>query len=80
MVSAIPLATEQAALLSHWPLYTRLYFLQSSRTRFRMGTSPSNEKQRLTIASAGNDIAALMPRYITIKRGFFICAGMKEIL
>ncbi|KAJ6011127.1 hypothetical protein N7451_002539 [Penicillium sp. IBT 35674x] len=23
---------------------------------------------------AGNDIAALMPRYITIKRGFFICA------
>ncbi|KAK0383026.1 hypothetical protein NLU13_8942 [Sarocladium strictum] len=23
---------------------------------------------------AGNDIAALMPRYITVKRGFFICA------
>lgn len=25
--------------------------------------------------SAGNDIAALCPRYITIKRGFFICAA-----
>jgi NCS1 family nucleobase:cation symporter-1 len=24
--------------------------------------------------SAGNDIASLLPRYITIKRGFFICA------
>lgn len=79
MVSAIPLATEQPALLSHWLLYTRLYSPQSSRTLFRMCTSPSYEKQRLTIASAGNDIAALMPRYITIKRGFFICAGMKGI-
>ncbi|CAG7986446.1 unnamed protein product [Penicillium olsonii] len=26
---------------------------------------------------AGNDIAALMPKYISIKRGFFICAGTK---
>ncbi|KAM0259275.1 hypothetical protein ACHAPA_010842 [Fusarium lateritium] len=25
---------------------------------------------------AGNDIAALMPKYITVKRGFFICAAV----
>ena len=31
----------------------------------------------LTVSySAGNDIAALCPRYITVKRGFFVCAGM----
>lgn len=33
--------------------------------------------QILTTLSAGNDIAALLPKYISIKRGFFICAGKK---
>ena len=34
----------------------------------------------ITPHSAGNDIAALMPKYITVKRGFFICAGMNPSL
>lgn len=39
-------------------------------------TSTPPRTHKLTIfLRAGNDIAALMPRYITVKRGFFICAG-----
>jgi hypothetical protein len=37
--------------------------------------SPEKTRECLTYSSAGNDIAALLPKYITIKRGFFICAG-----
>lgn len=80
MVSAILMVTEQPALSYHWPLSTPLSSPQSSKTRFRMTTPFSHKKLRLTALSAGNDIAALMPQYITIKRGFFICAGTSKVL
>jgi NCS1 family nucleobase:cation symporter-1 len=39
-------------------------------------SAPNRNKRLLTAATrAGNDIAALLPKYITVKRGFFICAG-----
>lgn len=54
--------------------FLKILFRKSKQTTTIEITTPFSVTNYFTQLRAGNDIAALFPKYLTVRKGFFICA------